>query len=147
MCSYCGCDAEALLAELMAEHEQISLLARQATAALDRGDRTAAVAVCGEIASLFRAHGAKEESGLFAELRGEGLAVDSVVALEREHRELEVGIARLAGDDLAAIRSVLAQLMDHADRESTDLFPMSVMLLSNSAWSRISRTQEYGKAE
>lgn len=144
MCSYCGCDSEALVAELMQDHERIGTLVIQANAALADGDPDRAAALCGRIARLFEAHGAKEEDGLFSELRGEGLAVDSVARLESEHRELEIGLALLAAGDLRALGRVLAQLVDHAGREDTDLFPAALMLLSNEAWVRVNKVHMGG---
>ena len=140
MCSYCGCESDAVLAELVADHEQIGLLARRAEAALHAGDSAEATALCGEIAALFDAHGAKEEEGLFSELRAEGEAQAAVSRLEAEHRYLEVGLAQLAAGDLTSLGRVLAFLVDHADREDTDVFPAALLLLPNDAWSRIHKT-------
>lgn len=139
MCSYCGCESEQLVAELMADHERMATLAQQANAALDQGDAGRATELCALIAGLFDVHGAKEEDGLFAELRGEELAVESVARLEAEHRELEVGLAILAAGDLSALGRVLGRLVDHAGREDTDLFPAALMLLSNEAWLRVNK--------
>jgi hypothetical protein len=138
MCSYCGCESEAVVAELMAEHETVGLMARRASTALATGDRRTTLDTCAEIAALFDAHGGKEEAGLFAELRAEGLAVDVVRGLEADHRRIEVGLALLAAGDTSHLGQVLAELLDHAEREDSDLFPAALQLLPNDAWSRIS---------
>lgn len=144
MCSYCGCDSESLVAELMSEHEEIAGLARQAAGAAANGDSQGATALCGQIARLFDAHGRREEEGLFAELRSEQLALDGLDRLEVDHRRLRERLGLLAGGDLADLGPVLADLLDHAGREDSDLFPYALVLLSNSAWVRISRIQREG---
>ena len=142
MCSYCGCESEAVVAELMAEHETVGLLARRATTALAAGDRSTAVGTCGEIAALFDAHGSKEEAGLFAELVAEGLATDVVRGLEADHRRIEIGLALLAAGDTSHLGHVLADLVDHAEREDSDLFPAALQLLPNDAWARVKKVHQ-----
>jgi len=139
MCSYCGCDSEGLVAQLMEDHDRIGALVVQANTALDSNDFEGAARVSAQIARLFERHGAKEEDGLFAELRAEGVAVDSVAELESEHRALQVDLAVLAAGDVTALGRVLTQLLDHAGREDTDLFPAALTLLSNEAWVRINK--------
>lgn len=139
MCSYCGCESEAVIAELMAEHETVGLLARRATSALAGGEQATAVDTCAEIAALFDAHGSKEEAGLFAELRAEGLATEVVRGLEADHRRIEVGLAVLAAGDTSHLGGVLADLLDHAEREDSDLFPAALQLLPDDAWDRVKK--------
>lgn len=140
MCSYCGCESERVIAELMAEHERIGLLCREARAAVDQGDGDRGVSLCREIAGLFDVHAGKEQDGLFRELRDEELAGDVVARLENDHRALVVGLAVLAAGDLTDMDRVLALLVDHAEREDSDLFPAALQLVPNKAWSRISRS-------
>lgn len=142
MCSYCGCESEAVIAELMAEHEQVGVLAQRATTALAAGDRDQAVTCCAEIAALFDRHGAKEEAGLFAEWRAGGLAPEAVQGLEADHRRIEVGLALLAAGDTTHLGHVLADLVDHAEKEDSDLFPAALQLLPNDAWRRISKVHQ-----
>ena len=127
------------MAELMAEHETVGLLARRATIARAAGDQRTAVDTFAEIAALFDRHGGKEEAGLFAELRAEDLAVDVVQGLEADHRRIEVGLALLAAGDTSHLGQVLADLIDHAEREDSDLFPAALQLLPDDAWARISK--------
>lgn len=142
MCSYCGCDSEAVIAELMADHEQMALRARQAIAALERGDVSGAVSACGEIAAAFDGHGAKEEAGLFAEWRTKALDASAIDHLEDDHRRLGIGLALLAAGDITHLGQVLAELVGHAGREDTDLFPAALGLLPNDAWARIHKVHE-----
>lgn len=138
VCSYCGCESEKVIAVLMDDHERIGLLCREAQSAVDDGDRDRGVSLCREIARLFDVHAGKEQEGLFRELRAERLADDVVDRLEGDHRALVVALALLAAGDLTDMDEVLAALIDHAEREDSDLFPAALQLVPNEAWSRIS---------
>ncbi len=142
MCSYCGCEAETVISELMADHAEIALMVDHVNAALARGNRTAAAATCGEIAQLFSAHARKEEEGLFAALRSDPLAAEAVRELESEHRQLELSLEKAARglSAPADIFLALATLLDHANREDTDVFPVALQVLPDSAWERIQAT-------
>jgi hemerythrin-like domain-containing protein len=145
MCSYCGCESRAAILELMSEHEAIALRVRQASSALAEGDSITAVSACRDVALLFHAHGAKEEAGLFVEWRAEGLNGGVIDRLEDEHRRLEAGLALPAGGDAAGLAITFADLLDHAGREDSDLFPAALQLLSNDAWARIEKVHyEHG---
>lgn len=137
MCSYCGCESRAVLVDLMSEHASIAYLAQQAVCALAAGEVTSAVLRCGEIARLFAAHGAKEEAGLFAEWRAAGLDADAIERLESDHRGLRSGLAALAAGDTGRLRQVLDNLLEHANREDSDLFPAALQLLPDHAWARV----------
>jgi len=126
----------------MADHEKIGLLAQRAATALAEGDRDRAVASCAQIASIFDVHAVKEEAGLFAEARAEGLAGDVLGRLEEDHGSLEVDLALLAGGDTTHLGRILADLVDHAEREDSDLFPAVLQLLSNEAWARIKKVHQ-----
>lgn len=139
MCSYCGCESEAVIAGLMADHEMVGVLAHQATSAHERGDTDEAVVTSARIAALFDAHGEEEETGLFAELKAQGLALDAVARLEADHHRIGVGLGLLAAGDTAALPQVLAELLDHAEREDTDLFPAALQLLPDECWARIKK--------
>lgn len=139
MCTYCGCESEAFVAELMADHQRISALANQAVAALSRGDRAEAASTCAEVAALFGAHSEKEERGLFAELQAEPLAVDAISRLEADHRRLQVELSMLATGETSSMETILADLLDHAEREDSDLFPAALQLLGDDAWDRIAK--------
>jgi len=143
MCSYCGCESETVIAELMADHEGIALLARAANTALAGGDVVGAVSACREIAAIFDHHGAKEEAGLFAEWQAERLDADVTARLEADHRRLELGLAQMAAGDTSHLDQVLADLLEHAGREDTDLFPAALALLPNDAWSRIRKVHDH----
>ena len=50
MCSYCGCEAEAVIAELMADHAQLASLAHLARQAIAGGELGVATEQCTRIA-------------------------------------------------------------------------------------------------
>ena len=138
VCSYCGCEAEAVIAELMADHEEIAELAVRVVAALDAGDAATAGDLTGRVGRLFDRHARKEETGLFAQLAQAGEAGAAVARFESQHADLRAG---LTGADPtgggAALRAVLDELCRHADAEDTDLFPAAVQLLPNERWSAV----------
>lgn len=139
VCSYCGCEAESVIAELMADHADIALRVDKVNAALAVGDRDAAMTICAEIAALFSAHTRKEEAGLFAELQLDTLATSTIGELEAEHRQLEESLAKAAAGAAAAedVFLALESLLDHANREDTDVFPVALQVLPDAAWDRV----------
>jgi hypothetical protein len=86
---------------------------------------------------LFAVHSQLEEEGLFAELMTDPLATDAISELTAEHRSLQSGLAALASGAPDASLSTLDTLVVHADREDTDVFPVALQILPNSAWERV----------
>ena len=143
MCSYCGCEAEAVIAELMADHAQLANLAHLARQALVDGDLGIANEQCARIARLFAVHGKKEEEGLFAELRLDPIATEAVEELEAEHRRLDSALSTGPSDlGAAGFADILDLLAAHAEREDTDVFPVALQVLPNEAWDRMAKAQE-----
>ena len=138
MCSYCGCEAEGVIAELMADHEEIALLAERIASALDAGDTGRAAGLAAEVAARFDVHARKEERGLFAQLILADVAGGSVGQLEGQHGELR---AALRNADAVArpgeLRAALDALCSHADEEDTDLFPAAMQLLPDQRWAAV----------
>ena len=137
MCSYCGCESEAVIAELMGEHAAIASMVDKVSAALHRGDRSGAESACAAIAAMFARHGRMEEDGLFSELGADPIATDTVAELEQDHRRLYEGLARVPTASAGEILEMLAELLDHANREDTDVFPTALQVLPDRAWERI----------
>lgn len=140
MCSYCGCEGEAVIAELMADHARLAELARLVRQALAEGRASEAAENCARMAALFTAHGAKEETGLFAQLRLDPIATGAVEQLEAEHRHLESAL--LAGPralGAAALVEALDLLAAHAEREDTDVFPVALQVLPDEAWAKMAK--------
>jgi hypothetical protein len=128
-----------VIAELMSEHAAMALMAGQVGAALQAGDRQRALAVCAEISALWERHGHKEELGLFAELRADPIATGTVAELEQDHRRLSAALAGAAGATQGELLSTLAELLDHANREDTDVFPTALQVVPDLAWERVAQ--------
>ena len=135
MCSYCGCEAEPVIEELMADHADISDMAYRILGAVERGDAATAERVLGQVADRFARHSATEESGLFAQLRAAGEAVDEVDRLMGDHRRFR---AELRQPGLvsrpAELRAILMDLTVHAETEDDDLFPFAIQVLPATQW-------------
>jgi hemerythrin-like domain-containing protein len=143
VCSYCGCGAEAVIAELMAEHAQLAELSRLLRRALADGEAELAAVRCAELAAFFAAHGAKEEQGLFAELALDPIATAAVAELSAEHRQLDGAFAAgLPARGEGAIIAALDLLAAHADREDTDVFPVALQVLPDGAWERMAKASQ-----
>ncbi len=96
MCSYCGCEAEAVISQLMEDHAEIASMVRDVRSAAASGQAGVAKDICAKISSLFAVHSQLEEEGLFAELMSDPLATDAISELTTEHRSLQSGLAALA---------------------------------------------------
>lgn len=138
MCDYCGCRRQAPIDELSAEHERVQDLGYQLRQLARAGEHAAVVAVLErEFTPLLQAHTAKEERGVFTELRGSWDADDRLEALVDEHRALEAGLERVAAGDpgwAQALEALLTDLSEHVLAEETDLFPYALYELSARQW-------------
>ena len=135
MCSYCGCEAEAVIAGFMADHAKIGDLEYRILRALDDQRLDEAVGLTQELAEVFARHSFSEEAGLFAQLQQAGEAVEEIHRLVDEHRRLRPALA--AGDlvsDGERLRRLLAELAHHAEVEDNDLFPFAIQLLPDGCW-------------
>ena len=135
MCSYCGCEAEPVIEELMADHADISDMAYRILGAVERGDAPTAERVLVEVADRFARHSEMEEAGLFAQLRATGEAVEEVERLTGDHRRFRTelrqpGLVRRP----AELRSLLMDLTVHAETEDDDLFPFAIQVLPALQW-------------
>lgn len=138
MCSYCGCEAEPVIAVLMDDHAAIASLVRNIGSCLDRGELTRAFACAGDLEMMFGCHARTEEMGLFAQLQAVGEAVEEVAALQADHRDILAGLAVAGGSrDTGLLRRVLDRLTVHAQTEDNDLFPFALQRLPNENWGLI----------
>ena len=135
MCSYCGCEAEPVVNTLMDDHAAIGVQARRITEELDDRHFHRAEELVAELAGFFDHHARMEEAGLFAQLRRAGEATEEVDRLVGEHRRLLGGLRR---PDVAEgpheLRTLLMDLLRHAEVEDTDLFPFAMQVLPNPSW-------------
>ena len=138
MCSYCGCEAEPVIALLMDDHAAIAARVRDTRGYLERGDLEAAFACAAEIQVEFARHARMEERGLFAQLQSAGEAVEAVSTLVVEHRTILAGLSAAAGvRDGGLLQRVLDCLTLHAQTEDNDLFPFALQRLPNDNWALV----------
>jgi hypothetical protein len=138
MCSYCGCEAEAVIAGFMADHAKISDLGYRIGRALDDRRLAEAAGLTQELAEIFARHSFWEETGLFAQLRQRGEAIEEIDRLVGEHRRIRPALA--AEDvvcDVERLRQLLDELAHHAEVEDNDLFPFAMQLLPDACWAKL----------
>lgn len=138
MCSYCGCEAEAVVAGLMADHADIADLAYRIGKALDGRLPSEATALTARLADVFERHSRAEEAGLFAQLLAAGEAREEVDQLVGDHRHLRAALCHPdAGADPHRLRLLLEELGRHAAVEDNDLFPFAMQQLPDGCWAAL----------
>jgi len=143
MCSYCGCEAEPVIAVLMDDHATIASLVRDIEKCLDQGDLSSAFQCAADLEVMFRCHARTEERGLFSQLRAADEAVEEVALLEADHREILAGMSVAAGArDTGLLRQALDRLTVHAQTEDNDLFPFALQRLPNENWALIEEVHQ-----
>jgi hemerythrin-like domain-containing protein len=139
MCNYCGCREFPLIARLTEEHEAIASCSAALRRCVRRGVADQALLRLAELVGLLLPHASTEESGLFTELRAEGLS-EVVDRLCAEHTQIhEVLAAQLASGTPSwpSVFAALDLLHRHIDREEHGIFPAAAVTLSMPAWDRI----------
>jgi hypothetical protein len=140
MCDYCHCRDLAPIGRLSDDHETIGALETAVRGALSADDFVHAYKHFAQLAVLLVDHIAREEAGLFAELRRDP-AFDKVLdGLEAEHAQMRAALAALgpAGPDWANdARRILADLDRHIWAEEYDLFPASIVGVADDGWARL----------
>lgn len=138
MCSYCGCEAEPVIAVLMDDHAAIASLIRDIERGLDDGDDVRAFGYAADLMVRFNRHTRMEERGLFEQLQVAGEGVEEVADLLKDHREILAGLSVAADNgDGGLLRRVLDRLTVHAQTEDNDLFPFALQRLPNASWAAI----------
>jgi len=138
MCSYCGCEAEAVISALMADHAAIGDLAYGMGQALDEQRLDRAARLAGELAEAFARHSLLGEAGLFGRLREAGVATEEVDRLVADHERLRPALsAPNATGDPRRLRRLLLELTRHAEVEDDDLFPFAMQQLPDYCWAEL----------
>lgn len=137
MCSYCGCRAITVIADLTHDHEDVVNALGEVARAAARGDAEAASARAQALAVLLAPHTRDEEVGLFAELAREPELADHVRSLVGEHAEIDALVARVAGRDLSAAAPLELLLRRHIEKEENGVFPASVIALDGPRWDSV----------
>lgn len=142
MCSYCGCEAESVVAGLMADHAVIADLVYRIRRALDERQFAEAAGLTARLGDAFEGHSLEEEAGLFAQLRSAGEAVEEVELLIGDHRRLRPALSDPAAvDDPERLLGLLDELTRHAEVEDNDLFPYAMQQLPDACWSALTARQ------
>lgn len=133
VCDYCGCRDAGPTAELNAEHDQLHELSVRLRAALDDGRD--ASGLFAEFTELLTIHAAKEEVGLFPQVRELGKLDEDLDQLIAEHETLHHQL----GDGHAGthVREALTLLGQHIDDEEWGLFPHVIHALDPEQWDEI----------
>ncbi len=128
MCDHCSCRTYGPIADLTRDHERILELAWQVGEGHDpEGDRTS------ELLALLHVHGAKEELGLYPQLRAsQDLADDVLARLEHEHVEVREQLLTATFDR----RSYYA-LAAHIEEEEMELFPAAMFAFEDEVWDQL----------
>ena len=149
MCFYCGCREIPLIRELIAEHERITDLGAELTAALDRLDLDDARRLLDEVAAHLEAHWRGEEAGLFTVMDQDEAYQGYLGELVAEHRDLRDLLASADLGDAAdrdRIVAAMAELHGHIAKEEDGLFPASLTALSGEQWDRAIQAWETAHA-
>ena len=138
MCSHCGCEAVPVIETLMDNHTEIAARVRRIIQALDEHRLVQAAEFTTQLAATFAHHTAIEEAGLFAQLKESGTTTDDLDRLVIEHARLRAAL----GDpgfisEPSRLRTVLADLLRHAQGEDTNLFPLALQVLPTQRWDLI----------
>jgi hemerythrin-like domain-containing protein len=148
VCSYCGCQSEAVIATLMADHAEFADLSYGIQRALDQGRPDDAGLLTSRLAREFERHSENEEAGLFRQARLSCEGTDELDRLEDDHRTLR---SRLGEEKLAQrpdrLRALLEDLTRHAEVEDNDFFPFVLQSLPDRCWEALALTVPPGRTQ
>ena len=123
MCDYCDCRSHPEIAELSMDHERLMALLSHLHAATRWNDRDAATGLMRTLHELLHRHTAREERGVFAELRSQA-GDGSVVMFEDDHTSIHDLLDRAGTDEWASVAEQLVdRLSEHMLLEETYLLP------------------------
>lgn len=133
MCDYCGCRTSGPTAELAAEHVELQELTTAYRAAKEAGHDPGPTFT--RLVDLLALHAAKEEVGLFPQVRELTILDEQLDELVHEHERLH----DLLGDGPAGrgVDEGLKLLAQHIDDEEHDLFPHVIHALDPEQWDEI----------
>ncbi len=135
MCSYCGCRETPEIGLLMDQHEQIVNDVGALLRAHRSGAGTAQAFVV--LSEHLAAHLAREETGLFAELRTDPEFATHIARLCDEHDDIEVLLSRVRDGEGDAVAALVDLLYRHIDKEDNGLFPAVAVAVDGSTWDAV----------
>lgn len=147
MCNYCGCRDFPLISRLTIEHEEIANAAGRLRSAIER-DHGDQMTELDTLLGLLTPHTAREEIGLFVEIRAEGSLTEAVDQLCDEHDDIHGVLESIdrTAPDWPAVLAALGRLHRHIDNEEHGLFPAAVIALPIEAWDRITPSTGHARS-
>lgn len=142
MCEHCGCRGVEPIAQLMDEHFEMLELSGEIRALMAAGDRAGASVKLAVLEQRLAPHARREERGVFAALAEQGDFADEVRMLEGDHRAFDETFEELAPaapDFEQRVKTLLADLAHHIERENLGIFPVSVVTLGTEGWETVAR--------
>lgn len=142
MCDYCDCRSHPEIAALSDDHERLGELLGQLTRAVEQHDRAAAGSVGRELHALLDPHAAREERGVFAQLRLADVGDGYVALFEDDHRLVHALAEQCQGPGWEQAAGDLVRVLgNHILREETDLFPAAHQLLTPRQWDAVTASR------
>ena len=146
MCDYCDCRSAKEIAELSADHEQLLELLGQLGRAVRADDESVVPVVLAEVAAILLPHAAREERGVFHQLRVADIDGAYLDRFEDDHHRVHALLDADGSDWRGCAADLIELLEDHIFREETDLFPVARAVLPPSAWDAIESNHHTGEA-
>jgi hemerythrin-like domain-containing protein len=138
MCDYCDCRSHPPIAALSADHEGLLGLLVALRQAAETADRDRAVPSLAALRHRLAVHAAREEHGLFNQLRDAQLDGAYVTMFEQDHRRVDTLLHDAGGHGWrAAVGELVELLTEHIAREEYDLFPVAHQVLAPSQWDAV----------
>jgi hemerythrin-like domain-containing protein len=138
MCDYCDCRSHPPIAALSAEHEVLLGLLAALRQAADAADRDRAGPALAALRDRLAGHAAREEHGLFHQLRDAELDGEYITMFEQDHRRVDTLLHDAGGRGWrAAVGELVELLTKHIAREEYDLFPVAHQVLAPSQWDAV----------
>ena len=138
MCDYCECRTHQQIASLSDDHEVLLEVLGSLDTAVATADGERARELLADLHHRLDAHAAREEHGVFTQLRRVVRDDDYVAMFERDHQHLHQLLDDTAGNDWQRPSAELvAALREHILREETDLFPAAHQMLEPRDWGAI----------
>lgn len=138
MCDYCDCRSHPAIASLSQDHEILLGLLTGLRRAVAADDAKEAGRLAAEVHGLLPHHAAKEEAGVFTQLRAVDVDPHYVAAFEDDHDRIHRLSAAADPATWQADALALADVLQgHIEREEYDLFPSAHQLLAPTNWDAV----------
>ena len=138
MCDYCDCRSHPQIGALSADHDVLLELLDALRASVEADDANQARDLVSQLGEVLHGHAAREERGVFTQLRREVLDESYVAMFEHDHEVLHGLLEACAAEDWHRPAGELVDVLrEHIVREETDLFPAAHQMLEPNHWSAV----------